>query len=92
MEQNEENLYKLLCALKSKLQQKFYADSNNRKPTICTDDALKLIAKYKPQTIEDMKNINGIGENFIALALKFFSFLFTFLLVKKAKGVNLRSI
>lgn len=66
MEQNEENLYKLLCALKSKLQQKFYADSNNRKPTICTDDALKLIAKYKPQTIEDMKNINGIGENFIA--------------------------
>ena len=56
MEQNEENLYKLLCALKSKLQQKFYADSNNRKPTICTDDALKLIAKYKPQTIEDMED------------------------------------
>ena len=33
--------------------------------TICTEDALKLLVKYKPTSLNDMANISGIGDNFI---------------------------
>lgn len=33
--------------------------------TICTEDALKLLVKYKSTSLNDRANINGIGDNFI---------------------------
>ncbi|MBD8924225.1 hypothetical protein EGR52_12675 [bacterium] len=33
--------------------------------TICTEDALKLLVKYKPTSLNDRANISGIGDNFI---------------------------
>lgn len=65
MNQEDYALYKKLLVLKNKLQEQFYDYNNSRRPTICTEDALRLLAKYKPTTLADMDNISGIGDNFI---------------------------
>lgn len=65
MNHDDYQLYNKLCILRNNLQEQFYDYSNNRKPTICTEDALRLLVKYKPTTLEDMSNISGIGDNFI---------------------------
>lgn len=65
MNQPDYVLYDILNKVKCNLQEKFYDYSNDRKPTICTEDALKLLVKYKPTSLEDMANISGIGDSFI---------------------------
>lgn len=65
MNQDDYKLYNILCNVKNNLQQHFYDYQNGRKPVICSEDALRLLVKYKPTTIEDMSNISGIGDNFI---------------------------
>lgn len=65
MDQEDNSLYEKLFDLKNKLQEQFYDYNNNRRPTICTEETLELLVKYKPTTLEDMSNINGIGDRFI---------------------------
>ena len=65
MNLDEYNLYNELCKLKSDLQERFYDYSSGRKPTICTEETLKLLVKYKPKNLVDMSNITGIGSAFI---------------------------
>ena len=72
MNQEDYELYNKLNILKNNLQEQFYDYNNNRKPTICTEDALRLLVKYKPTTIEDMSNISGIGDSFIENYGQFF--------------------
>lgn len=72
MNQEEYTLYKMLNGVKEKLQEQFYDYTNRRKPTICTEDAIRLLVKYKPTTLLDMSNISGIGENFINNYGKYF--------------------
>ena len=38
---------------------------NGNRPAVCSDETLQLIAKYTPTSIEELKNIKGIGETFI---------------------------
>ena len=61
----QEDLYNKLCKIKNKLQEQVHNYSSDRKPSICTDDSLRLLAKYRPKSLEDMENINGIGKSFI---------------------------
>ena len=72
MNQEDYELYNKLSILKNNLQEQFYDYNNSRKPTICTEDALRLLVKYKPITIEDMSNISGIGDSFIENYGQFF--------------------
>ena len=65
MNQEDYRLYNTLCSVKNTLQEQFYDYTNGRKPSICSDDALRLLVKYKPTSLEDMSNISGIGDNFI---------------------------
>lgn len=65
MNQDEYQLYNKLSALRNNLQEQFYDYNNSRRPTICTEDALQLLVKYKPTTLDDMANISGIGDSFI---------------------------
>ena len=65
MNQEDYQLYNKLCILRNNLQKQFYDYNNGRRPTICTEDALRLLVKYKPTTLDDMDNISGIGDSFI---------------------------
>lgn len=65
MKNNDYELYNILNNLKEALQEHYYNYINGRRPTICPDESIKLLAKYKPTTINDMSNISGIGESFI---------------------------
>ncbi|MFW6298140.1 MAG: AAA domain-containing protein [Bacillota bacterium] len=42
-----------------------YKDENGRAPVICTDDALREMAKRKPLKKSDFKAIQGIGDVFV---------------------------
>lgn len=72
MNQEDYALYNILNNVKEKLQEQFYDNINKRKPMICSEDALRLLVKYKPTTLEDMDNISGIGESFINNYGKYF--------------------
>ena len=63
MNNSELQLYNSLSNLKNKLQNQ--ASSNGHKKYICSDETIKLLAKYKPCTLQDMKNVSGIGEAFL---------------------------
>lgn len=65
MEEEDYELYDILVNVKRQLQVKYFDYIDNRKPIICTDDSLRWIAKYKPTTVNDFRNIKGIGDNFI---------------------------
>lgn len=65
MNNDNYKLYNILCNVKDKLQYQFYDNTNNRKPAICSDTSLRLLAKYKPTTLQDMANVSGLGKNFI---------------------------
>lgn len=65
MSNEEFNLYNELRSQKNKLQQQNYDYEKGRKPSICSDEVLQLLAKYKPTTLSDMNNISGIGDTFI---------------------------
>ena len=65
MNQDEYQLYNKLSVLRNNLQEQFYDYNNSRRPTICTEDALQLLVKYKPTTLDDIANISGIGDTFI---------------------------
>lgn len=72
MDSNNQELYKRLCLLRDKLQNQHYDYYSNRKPTICSEETLKLLAKYKPITINDMANISGVGNVFLNNYSKYF--------------------
>lgn len=72
MNQEDYELYNKLCILRNNLQEQFYDYNNSRRPTICTEDAMKLLVKYKPTTLQDMSNISGIGDSFIENYGQFF--------------------
>ena len=72
MNHEDYELYNLLNKLKDLLQHYFYDHANGRKPAICSDESLRLLAKYKPTTLEDMANISGIGDGFIENYGKYF--------------------
>lgn len=61
----EYNLYneleKVRVALKSQLQ-----TADGRVPVICTDNALKELARVVPRSIEEMAEVNGLGDTFVA--------------------------
>ncbi|MBE5820724.1 MAG: DUF4011 domain-containing protein [Clostridiales bacterium] len=61
----DEKLRISLYRLKEELQEKYYNFETGRKPTICTDDAIEGLVKYKPKSLDDMSKIKGIGDNFI---------------------------
>lgn len=55
MDNDDLELYNLLIKLKNKIQN----DSNSaRKPVICSDESLKLMAKYRPMTLKEMDNVS----------------------------------
>ena len=72
MNQEDYELYNKLCILRNNLQEQFYDYNNSRRPTICTEDAMKLLVKYKPTTLQDMSNISGIGDSIIENYGQFF--------------------
>lgn len=72
MNQDDYELYSRLSILRNNLKEQFYDYNNNRKLTICTEDVLRLLVKYKPTTIGDMSNISGIGDSFIENYGRFF--------------------
>lgn len=74
MNQNDYSLYRILSNLKNNLQIKFYDRINQRKPLICSDDTLRLLVRYKPTTLYDLSNINGVGESFINNYSEYFLF------------------
>lgn len=58
------NLYDELKNLKTQLQEANYNNESGRVPNICTEEALLLLNRYMPTTIEELKMIGGIGDNF----------------------------
>lgn len=58
----DKKLYNILYELKENLQDNTYYE---RRPVICNDNVLKMLSKYKPTNIYDLKNINGVGETFV---------------------------
>ena len=65
---NKNQDYKLrndLYNLKEYLQEKNFNNDTNRKPSICSEDVIESLIKYKPTTLNDLTKIRGIGDNFI---------------------------
>ena len=62
----DEDLDNRLIRLREKLRQKNFT-SDGKHAAICSDNVLGLLAYYKPTTLDDMRNITGIGETFINL-------------------------
>ena len=60
------NLEEKLKSLKQQLQDKALEEGEARRPVICDDDVISLLAYYKPTNINELSNISGIGETFIA--------------------------
>lgn len=61
--QEEEELMALLKTLRKQL-----ADSQNLPPfMVFHDNSLRLMAQYRPQTLEEFKHISGVGQQKLAL-------------------------
>lgn len=58
---SDELLYRKLYNLRIRIQNQTVSE---RKPTVCTEDVLRLLVKYKPKNMEDLLNINGVGDTF----------------------------
>ena len=63
--EQDNNLKNELYRLKENLQEKYFNINTNRKPAICAEEVIENLAKYKPTTVEDLRKIKGIGNNFI---------------------------
>lgn len=59
------NLEEKLHELKSKLQESAVQSGESRRPVVCDDEVISLLAYYKPTSINELSNINGIGDTFI---------------------------
>lgn len=59
------NLKDKLLNLKISLQDKAKEDGEDRKPIICDDEVIELLAYYKPTSVLELSNISGIGDTFI---------------------------
>ena len=66
----DEILYNKLIVLKSRLKVNFM--TNRRKPSICDDDAIKVMATYPPHKLSDFYAIEGIGNVFIEKYAEYF--------------------
>ena len=58
-----EKLYYDLLKLRNKLKEELKVDG--RTPTICTDSALKEMARLEPKTKAEMMNVTGLGKLFV---------------------------
>ena len=54
-----------LYNLKEHLQDIHYNFETGRRPSICSEDVIEALVKYKPRSLDDMSKIRGIGNNFI---------------------------
>lgn len=59
------NLEEKLHELKLELQDKALLNGESRKPIICDDEVISLLAYYKPKSIDELSNISGVGDTFI---------------------------
>lgn len=59
------DIYLKLERLRAQIKdnERFYINGN--RPAVCSDESLELIAKYMPTSIEELKNIKGIGDTFV---------------------------
>lgn len=57
------NLYEQLLVVRNKLKKKHSADA--RTPNICSDEALRELARLAPKHKEDMLNVQGLGKAFV---------------------------
>ena len=57
------NLYEQLQTVRNKLKKKY--STNGRTPNICSDEALKELARLAPKHKEDMINVQGLGKVFV---------------------------
>lgn len=62
---HDKNLRNDLYNLKEYLQEKYFNSDTNRRPSICSEDVIESLIKYKPTTLDDLRKIRGIGNNFI---------------------------
>lgn len=62
---DSEKILELIYKLRNKIKNDSKYFINGNRPAVCSDDTLCLIAKYAPTTIEELKNIKGIGDTFI---------------------------
>ena len=58
-------MYNILDKLRFKIKNDSMYFINGNRPTVCPDETLHLIAKYAPNSIEELKNIKGIGDTFV---------------------------
>ncbi len=59
------NLEEKLHELKLNIQEKALLSGDSRKPIVCDDEVIELLAYYKPTSTHELSNISGIGETFI---------------------------
>ena len=62
---NYDKILEMIYILRSRIKNDSRYFVNGNRPAVCSDETLQLIAKYAPTTIEELKNIKGIGETFI---------------------------
>ena len=62
---NYDKILEMIYVLRSRIKNDSRYFVNGNRPAVCSDETLQLIAKYAPTTIEELKNIKGIGETFI---------------------------
>lgn len=61
----DNKLRTILYKLRDNLQYKYYNFEAGRRPSICSEDVIESLVKYKPKSLDDMSKIRGIGKNFI---------------------------
>lgn len=62
---SDEELYFKLKELSNEIKNNYYMSNSGKAPRICTEQALELLAHYRPATKEEAKKISGIGDSFI---------------------------
>ena len=62
---NYDKILEMIYILRNRIKNDSRYFVNGNRPAVCSDETLQLIAKYAPTSIEELKNIKGIGETFI---------------------------
>lgn len=62
---NNKDLSRILYVLRENIKNDYRFFINGNRPSVCSEETLDLISKYAPTSIDELKNIKGIGETFI---------------------------
>lgn len=62
---DEKKILDLIYRLRNRIKNDSRYYINGNRPAVCSDDTLCLIAKYAPTSMEELKNIKGVGDTFI---------------------------